>query len=285
MVSKRHLVQLIATLTTNGYIKGFFNGKIYKGVSKKFCVPGLNCYSCPGALGSCPIGSIQAVIGSMKYNFSLYVLGFMSLVGVIFGRFICGWLCPFGFIQDLIHKVPLKKVKVPTKINNILKYLKYVILFTFVLLLPFIFQDDLGMSDPFFCKYICPAGTLEGGVPLILLNETLKDGLGFLFTWKLSILIIIVVSSIFIYRVFCRYLCPLGAFYSFFNKVSFYRLQLDKEFCNDCGVCLNTCKVDIKVNENPNSGECIRCGDCVKACPSKALKKGIVTKNKLKELA
>ena len=58
---------------TNGYAKGFLEGKIYKGQIKYVCVPGLNCYSCPGALGSCPIGSLQAVLDSGKFRVSCYV--------------------------------------------------------------------------------------------------------------------------------------------------------------------------------------------------------------------
>ena len=104
-MDKRRVTQILATLISNSNIKGFFQSNIYKGTLKKICVPGLNCYSCPGALGSCPIGSMQAVIGSIKYNVSLYIVGFISLMGVIFGRFICGWLCPFGLIQDLLNKL------------------------------------------------------------------------------------------------------------------------------------------------------------------------------------
>lgn len=123
-MDKRIITQTITTIVTNLNAKGYLEGNIYKGNTKQICVPGLNCYSCPGALGSCPIGSLQAVIGTVKYNLSFYVIGLMTLFGVIFGRFICGWLCPFGFFEDLLHKIPSKKIKVSNKINNILKYLK-----------------------------------------------------------------------------------------------------------------------------------------------------------------
>lgn len=203
-MDKRRLTQIIATLITNANIKGFFQKNIYKGQFKKICVPGLNCYSCPGALGSCPIGSMQAVIGSYKYNISLYVAGFMSLMGIIFGRFICGWLCPFGLFQDLLHKIPSPKIKVNKRVNNVLKYLKYVILLVFVILLPMFLVDEFGMSPPYFCEYICPAGTLEGGLPLVLMNESLRSAVGFLFAWKMFILVTVIIVSIIIYRPFCR---------------------------------------------------------------------------------
>ncbi|GAA0121698.1 MAG: 4Fe-4S binding protein [Clostridium argentinense] len=271
----RHPVQALFTIATNGYFKGFLEGNIYKGNSKKFCVPGLNCYSCPGALGACPIGSMQAVIGSIRYDFSLYILGIISAFGILLGRFICGWLCPFGLVQDLLHKIPFLKYKVPKKINDILKYLKYAILIVFVILLPFLFQDELGISDPFFCKYICPSGTLMGGIPLVLGNESLKSAIGFLFAWKMAILIFIIILSIIVFRPFCRYICPLGAFYSFMNPISFYKLKVKEDKCNKCGGCAKVCKLNIEVYKNSNSGECIRCGDCVKACPKKAIKAGI----------
>ncbi|WP_291561700.1 MULTISPECIES: 4Fe-4S binding protein [unclassified Clostridium] len=272
----RHPIQFLFTIATNGYFKGFLEGNIYKGSSKSICVPGLNCYSCPGALGACPIGSMQAVIGSIRYDFSLYILGIISAFGVLLGRFICGWLCPFGLVQDLLHKIPFLKYKVPKKINNILKYLKYVILIVFVILLPFLFQDELGISDPFFCKYICPSGTLMGGIPLVLTNGSLKSAIGFLFAWKMAILIIVILASIIIFRPFCRYICPLGAFYSLMNPISFYKLKIKEDKCTKCGVCTKSCKLNIEVYKKPNTGECIRCGDCVKACPRKAIKSGIL---------
>lgn len=273
---KRKLIQIISTVAINGHFKGFINGKIYGGKLKNLCVPVLNCYSCPGALGSCPIGSFQSVIGSIKYNFSYYVLGFIALVGVLLGRLVCGWLCPFGFIQELLHKIPIPKLKISNGVHNVLKYLKYVVLMIFVLLLPLIgaLKSDIGTSDPYFCKIICPAGTLEGGIPLVLLNKELQGALGFLYIWKVSILLAIIVLSMIIYRVFCKYLCPLGAFYALFNKISFYSLRVDKDKCVSCNACTKACKMNIKVFENPNSGECIRCGECVKACSFNAISKG-----------
>lgn len=278
---KRRIVQVGSSIATNGYLKGFFNGTIFKGQSKHICVPGLNCYSCPGALGACPIGSMQAVIGSIRYNFSLYIFGFVSLIGVLFGRLICGWVCPFGLIQELLHKIPIPKIKVNAKVNNILKYLKYVILLLFVLILPLrgALLSDLGTSDPYFCKYICPAGTLEGGIPLVLLNKDLKSAIGFLFAWKVSLLIVIIVLSITVYRVFCRYICPLGAFYSLFNRISFYSINVDKSKCVSCNACTRACKMNIKVYETPNNAECIRCGECAKACSFKVISTGFKNKD------
>lgn len=278
-MDKRKLVQALFAFTTNAHVQGFLQGKIYKGKLKNVCVPGLNCYSCPGALGACPIGAMQAVEGSTPYGISMYVLGFLVFTGILLGRFVCGWLCPFGWIQELLHKIPGKKLKVPKKANAVLKWVKYGIFLVFVVLLPILTVDQFGLSTPYFCKYICPAGTLEGGIPLLLLNEPLRSTIGFLFTWKMGILILVIVSSILIFRPFCRYLCPLGAFYSLFNPISFYRYSVDKDKCTRCGKCARTCKMDIAAYKTPNSLECIRCGECIKACPVKAIRSGFGIKN------
>ena len=263
-------VQILFTALTNGYVLGFMKGKIYQGESKKFCVPGLNCYSCPGAIASCPIGSLQAVIGSKNYKFSFYVIGFLMIVGSLFGRFACGWLCPFGLVQDLLHKIPLPKIqKVP--FDRQLRYLKYGIFLVFVIAMPLALTNYAGYGTPWFCKLICPSGTLLGGIPLVSGNPGLQKAVGFLFGWKVSILVLIVVLSMLIYRPFCKYLCPLGAVYGIFNRFSLYHFEIDKEKCTSCGVCCKKCKMGVRVYEKPNSAECIRCGDCVRACPKQAI--------------
>lgn len=256
---------------SNGYIKGFLEKKIYTGQLKKVCLPGLNCYSCPGALASCPIGALQAVIGSKQYHVSLYVFGLIAAMGTLFGRLICGWMCPFGLVQDLLHKIPLFKKKKNLPGHNYLRYLKYFILLVFVILLPAVVLNVAGMGYPFFCKYICPSGTLLGGVPLVLLDSRLRGLAGLLFKWKFFILIVIVLLSVKFFRPFCKYLCPLGALYGFFNPISLYRLRIDNEACINCGKCVSVCKMGVDVLKNPNSAECIRCGECKAACPVSAI--------------
>ena len=265
----RGLFQAGATLLTNLHLPNFLKGGIYQGKGKAVCVPGLNCYSCPAASGACPIGSFQAVVGSSKFNFSYYITGFLILLGVLLGRFICGFLCPFGWFQELLHKIPTKKIS--TKKLKPLTCIKYAVLLFMVVLMPMLITNDVGMGDPFFCKYICPQGVLEGAIPLSIGNAAIRSALGKLFSFKFGILITVVVLSILFYRPFCKWICPLGAIYSLFNKVSFLHITIENSKCVGCNQCSRACKMDIDVCRTPNHPECIRCGACIKACPKDAI--------------
>ena len=270
----RHLIQAAWAALTNSHVSGFVTGKIYTGKLKNLCVPGLNCYSCPGATGACPIGSLQAVIGSWNFKFAYYVIGFLIFVGAILGRLVCGFLCPFGLIQDLLHKIPFFKKIRTFRGDKLLRKLKYVIFLVFVILLPLFLTDLMGQGAPYFCKLICPAGTLEGGLPLVLLNKAMRGAIGWLYIWKNTILIATIVLSILIYRPFCKYICPLGAFYSIFNKVSLFHYRIDGDKCVHCGKCAKVCQMNVDPVKTPNSPECIRCGRCRQACPKDAISCG-----------
>ena len=265
----RGWIQAGATLLTNIHLPNFVKGEIYQGKGKTVCVPGLNCYSCPAASGACPIGSFQSVVGSSKFSFSYYITGFLILLGVLLGRFICGFLCPFGWLQELLHKIPTKKLS--TKKLKPLTYLKYVILAVMVVLLPAIIVSDVGIGDPFFCKYLCPQGVLEGAIPLSAVNAGIRAALGSLFTWKLAVLLTVVVLSVLFFRPFCKWICPLGAFYALLNKVSLFQMKVDKNKCVSCGKCARVCKMDVDVTKTPNHTECIRCGMCISTCPTDAV--------------
>lgn len=273
-------IQIAFTALSNGYVMGFLKGKIYQGPGKKLCLPGLNCYSCPGALGSCPIGSLQAVLGSPKFQMSFYVVGFFLFTGAILGRVVCGFLCPFGLIQDLLYKIPFfaKRKNMPG--HKGLVWIKYVVLALMVVILPMFAVNAYGISDPWFCKYLCPSGTLFGGIPLIATNDGLQQALGGLFIWKMSVLLVILVWSLWVYRPFCKYLCPLGAIYGWFNPIALSRFQMDKEACIDCKKCKAACPMDIPVYAKPNSAECIKCGKCLQVCPTDCIEVALWAKKK-----
>ncbi len=265
--SKRKIMQLYFALLFNANLKGFVSGNIYQGSTKKMCVPGINCYSCPGAVGACPLGSLQGSFSADRSTI-YYVCGILLLYSILFGRMICGWLCPFGLVQELVYKVKTPKLG-KSPVTRILSYLKYVILVFFVLIVPitYAFRDT---PLPTFCKYICPAGTLEGGLGLLsnAVNESYFSMLGPLFTWKFMLMVSILVGSIFIFRLFCRFICPLGALYGLFNRISLFGIKLDNSKCTHCGLCVNHCKVDIRC---VGDQECISCGECIDVCPTKAI--------------
>ena len=275
--TKRKLIQLYAALLFNANIKGFVTGNVYQGLTKLLCVPGINCYSCPGAVGDCPLGSLQGSFSANKSTI-FYVCGILALYSILFGRMICGWLCPFGLIQELLFKIKTPKVK-KSFVTRILSFFKYAVLIFFVLIVPitYAFRDT---PLPAFCKYICPAGTLEGGIALLSnkVNESYFSMLGPLFTWKFLLLVSIIVACIFIFRMFCRFICPLGALYGLFNKISFFGIKLNTDKCINCNKCIGKCKMDIK---HVGDSECISCGECIDVCPTGAISfKG--TKNKSK---
>ena len=266
--SKRKIMQLYFALLFNANVQGFATGQIYQGKSKVFCAPGINCYSCPGAVAACPLGSLQGAFSSPNHNTLYYIGGILLLYGVLFGRMICGWACPFGLIGELLYKIKSPKVK-KSPVTRILSFFKYVVLVFFVGIVPIIYAIR-NVPLPAFCKYICPVGTIEGGLGLLSnkVNDSLFSLLGPLFTWKFMLMISIVVGSIFIFRLFCRFICPLGALYGLFNRISVFGVQVDEDKCTHCNLCISHCKVDIK---HVGDQECIGCGECIGVCPTKAI--------------
>ena len=265
---RRKFAQFASLVLTNREIGNFFTGKIYKGDEKYLCAPGLNCYSCPAATFSCPLGAMQTLIGSAGYGFGFYAFGFILLFGVLCGRFICGFFCPFGLFQELLAKIPLPKKKLP----QIFNYVKYAVLIVFVLLLPLIGAITSGIGAPAFCQYICPAGTLEAAIPLLITHPEFLGSVGVLFAVKMFVLLIVIIGCMTVYRFFCKTLCPLGALYGLLNKISFYRMKYDKQSCINCGACEKICPMGINPAKSANSAECIRCGKCVETCGMNALK-------------
>ncbi len=262
---RRLAIQGVAALIQNAHFKGFFTGQIYRGDLKAVCVPGLNCYSCPGAVGACPIGSLQNSLSGISFRLPYYVLGMLIFFGALLGRAVCGFLCPFGLLQDLLNKIPFPKKIRTFRGDRKLRKLKYVVLAVLVIAVP-----SFVRLTPAFCKYVCPSGTLSG-VLLALADTRLYAVLGSAFAWKISILALIVILSIMIYRPFCKYLCPLGAVYAPFNKAAVLHMSCDGSSCVSCGACAAACGMGVDPSDDPNDTECIRCGACIKACPAKAL--------------
>ena len=266
MLTLRRWIQTLATFLSNAYWLFPFNRNIYQGNLKSICVPGLNCYSCPAATGACPLGALQNFMASLRpgikadqHHFGLYVIGFLGLTGSLVGRMPCAWVCPFGFFQELMNKIPSPKFEIP----KFATYVKYIFLALFIFILPFLVVDEFGYGITWFCQFVCPAGTLEAGIPMLVLKPELKGLIGLLFYNKLVILIVFLGWMVVSRRPFCRVACPLGAIYSLFNKHSVFRMSHDTEKCTRCQSCYQNCPMGVKIYEGANQHDCIRCLKCM----------------------
>jgi len=259
----KRIVQVIAAIIQNSYIPALFSGGIYQGVLKRGCTPILNCWGCPLAITSCPMGALQHFISLRLIPF--YVLGFFGTVGMIVGRMSCGWVCPFGFLQDILYRIKSVKMKLPKWCS----YSKYGVLVGVSVIVVYL------TTEPWFCK-LCPDGTLLAGIPLVLADRTgdLRQLIGWHFYMKIAILIVVILFAIPIKRFFCRTFCPIGAIYSAFNRFSLLQLKIDKKKCIECESCQQVCPMHVPIYRSPKNIDCIRCLDCVKICPTKAIAHG-----------
>ncbi len=269
----RRVVQSIAAVVFNPWLPNFASGRLYEGRLKNACVPVLNCHSCPAATGACPIGGLQAALGDKPFNWiTLHVVGLLGLFGIVAGRFACGWLCPFGYLQDGLHKIPSPKLRVP----RVLEWGRYVTLVVLVIALPLLWVDKDGYSTgPWFCKLVCPAGTLEGAVPLLATGAEQIPERPYYLILKSSILVAFLGWMVASKRPFCRVACPLGAIYGPLNRASVLRLKVDMTKCVKCNACQKSCPVDLRVYDDPDASGCVRCLSCRKACPKQAVTFGL----------
>ncbi len=227
------------------------------------CGPVFHCYSCPLATFACPIGVLA--------NFSaLHVLPFVAIgtlvaTGAVFGSFVCGWACPFGYLQDLAARVPGPKLRLP----SFLGWFRYATLFGLVLAIPYLY----GESHPlFFCR-VCPAGALEGAVPLVVREAIEGHSIPWPSATKIAILGAFLVAIFLTYRPWCTIFCPLGAIFSVCNRVSLLFVRFDAERCSDCGLCRDLCRNHGPSQRRAGDLRCIRCLDCVRC---RALSAGTV---------
>ena len=263
----RRLTQVYAAVLYNAHVRGFVEGSIYTGPLKSACVPGLNCYSCPGAAAACPLGALQNAIAASASRPGFYVYGTLLLFGLLFGRMICGWACPMGLLQELIYKIPLPGHRRKPKKNRVtraLSLVKYALLAVFVIAVP-LFYAFRRVPLPAFCKFVCPAGTLEGALTLMLhpANGDLRNLAGGVFVWKLVVLAAVLAGCVVLFRPFCRFLCPLGALYGLFAKIALLGVRIDREKCVDCGACVKVCPADTRT---VGDRECVHCCRCMSVC-------------------
>lgn len=224
------------------------------------CSPVFHCYACPLATFACPIGVIAQF--SALHVFPFIAVGLLVAVGAVFGSLICGWVCPFGFLQDLVAKVPTPKFDLP----RVAGYLRYVMLIVAVLAVPYFF----GEGHPLFVCRICPAGALEAAVPNMVGQAVAGEQVVWPNAAKLIILGLFLIAIFFVRRPWCRLLCPLGAVFSLFNRVSAFFLRFDADECTPCERCHQLCEYGLQPEKMPNDLSCIRCLECTR-CRLQAL--------------
>lgn len=253
---KRNLIQISALILLNlQFVNALVPGLAFTG-ARFLCSPVFFCHSCPWAITACPLG-VLVNFGTLRI-FPFVTLGILALVGTIGGRLVCGWVCPFGWLQELLHKIPTRKFNTPRR----LKYLKYVVLFGFVIAVPLLWP-----GKPYtFCDG-CPSATLESTIPWAFIGHwDTSTGLfgGFTprFFTRIGILLAVLLLAVFVNRGFCRTLCPLGAIFSFFNRISLFRFNLAHKNCTNCSACVKLCPVDMDPVPQMNHEECIRCYEC-----------------------
>ena len=221
------------------------------------CSPVFHCYACPLSTFACPIG-ILAQFSALHF-FPLIAVGLLVVVGALFGSLVCGWACPFGFLQDLAAKVPTPKFDLP----RIAGHFRYVMLIGTVLLIPYFFGEE----HPLFVCRICPAGALEAAVPNMIEQAIAGKEVVWPNAVKLIILASFLVAIFFIRRPWCRLLCPLGAIFTLFNRFSAFFLRFDSEECTHCERCHKLCKFGIEPEKAPNDLRCVRCLECTRCSP------------------
>jgi polyferredoxin len=196
-----------------------------------------------------------------------YVVGTLLAVGLLGGRFACGWLCPFGLVQELLHKVPSPKWRIP----SVLHRLPLAVLAVTVVLLPLLLINRLGYGEPWYCRLLCAPGTLEASGLFLVIPE-LREQLGPTFALKAGILALFLGWAVVSFRPYCRTLCPLGAVYGLFNRWSLVRIEHDPGRCSDCGACAAGCRVGLDPRHESASPACLRCLECAtRRCPTGAL--------------
>lgn len=265
MELKRWFTQICASLIYNGNFFSRWTGTEFR---TRACVPGLNCAHCPGAAAGCPLGTLQGVFAGGLQQIPFLIISGILLAALLLGRVICGWLCPFGLLQEICFLVPSPKLK-RSRWTDMLSRVKYFTALFFVIIIPLYFFAAESRKVWAFCRYICPNGALMNLAASAAGGEL--AGFALLLSVKAALLLVFFICCIIVFRPFCRFVCPLGALYGLFSRISVLAVRVDKTKCSGCGACMKVCPVDCR---EPGDRECIACGRCSKICPSGAVSLG-----------
>ncbi len=228
----------------------------------------------------CPFGGFESLLTYITTgeflkrillsSFTLLVI--VLIFTIFFGRVFCGYFCPLGALQEMIRglgrKIGIKKdLELPILIDKYARYLKYLILLIIIVL-------SYQLGDLVFRNYDPYNALMHLG------NEWEEKVYGY------TILIVLLIISLFTKSLWCRYFCPLGASLGIFKKLSFFRLYRDKNTCVSCNHCNYTCPagLDVEHSESVKSADCISCLNCVSECPKNSLTVSMFGKNMSKNM-
>jgi len=247
--------------------------------------------------------AIQFMFGgwSIEVIFPWLALASFLIVGILIGKSLCGWICPFGFIQDLVGFIKRKQTEFSPRTHESMIYIKYAI----VVIILFIsatfsaaeisgasssYKNALGIFARAPFTALSPAETLFATLPKMILDlsnalsanqvDVLAgiSSLPALFWVQLAIMICVLVFAAYVPRSWCKYFCPHGAIMAFLNRFSFLGLRRDLVKCakGECRLCVEVCPMRVRILDLPwekfSDPECIYCLKCADACPNKAIK-------------
>jgi polyferredoxin len=263
LTPKRRIIQTLALIGLN---VNFWSVSALQNV----CLPVMNCEACVVSWFGCPVGMMAKSIAFME--FPLIVIGCVLGIGLLVGRLFCGWLCPMGFLQDLLYKIPRPKFSLP----RFLTWFKYGFLVLSCIVVVLIIGPEYEFSKLFFCNY-CPTAALDVVLPNMIMYQDYAMDFGRIL--RFSVLGVVLFLAVANHRSFCKIMCPVGAMVAITNKFSFFSLKLKKDTCISCKKCDKSCPMDVKVMESPDrtgrainrSTECIECLTCEATCPVTAI--------------
>lgn len=250
------------------------------------------------------VGDAFTALQFMLYDvvFPWLVIASFLIIGVLLGKSLCGWVCPFGFVQDLIGFIRRKHMKVSVRTHEGMVYVKYavagIILFVSISFSAAKlmgvhqgYENALGVFARAPFTALSPAETLFATLPRMVLDigyavtqtpfpdvTSAISAMPLLFWIQLSIMIGVLVLIAYVPRGWCKYFCPYGAIMAILNRFSFLGLRRDLVKCtkDECRLCVEVCPMRVRILDLPwekfSDPECIYCLKCVDVCPYKAIR-------------
>jgi len=259
---KQRVVQTLSLIVLNSNVRG--------AETFGFCLPVMHCNTCPWSWTLCPVYKLTELVQFHEPLVSVewLVIAAIFAVCAFVGRFFCGWICPAGFVQDLLYKIPSPKFSIPIH----MQWLKYGFLFITVVAVAYFIGKEV---PAFFCAY-CPTSTIESIIPAMIFSpEYVLGAAGY---WRFPVLALVLLLAVTSARSFCKIMCPIGAMVAITNKFSLFSIKLSADKCIHCHKCDKSCPMDVPVEKCATTGkkvsrdlECVECLTCEGVCPTTAI--------------